>query len=118
MNIITNPHMLAKVRSSALTGHARGQPCALRLPGICNHLDATTVFAHLPGIGKGVGSKVSDLHGAFACSSCHDAIDGRAPLRDLSGAIILDAMLRGLAETQARWVMAGLLVVPGGEVTK
>lgn len=110
---------LPKLRSNALRKSARGQPCSLRLPGICNHRDETTVLAHLPGIGKGVGSKVSDLHAAFACSSCHDAIDRHTyEKHGLTGAIVLDAMLRGHSETMARWLLMGLLQVPDGEMTK
>lgn len=107
---------LPKVRSRAIMDAARGQPCALRLPMICNHNPETTVFAHLPGIGKSHGSKVSDLHGAFACSSCHRAIDERTYMRKgLTDTIILDAMLRGLCETQARLVEAGIIHVEKGE---
>mgnify|MGYP000946415346 CR=1 FL=1 len=58
---------------------ARGMPCQVRLPSICNGDDATTVLAHvrLAGI-TGVGMKAPDLLGSWACSSCHDAIDRRA----------------------------------------
>lgn len=114
---IHNPHLLPKVRSAALTQSAEGQNCALRLPGICNHNPATTVFAHLPGIGKSMGSKVSDIHGCFACSACHTAIDTHSyERRGLTSAMVLDAMLRGLGETQARWIGAGLLTAKGMKV--
>jgi hypothetical protein len=117
--IITNPALLPKVRSSAIMKAARGMPCSLRLPGICNHNNQTTVAAHLPGIGKSMGSKVSDLHTAFACSACHAAIDTHSwEKRGLTAAIVLDAMLRGLAETQSRLVADGIIQVPSGEVTR
>ena len=63
---------------SKITESARGQECQIRLIGVCNHNDETTIFAHYRkgGLG-GMGKKPSDLHGAFACSSCHDAVDGR-----------------------------------------
>ena len=63
---------------SKITESARGQECQIRLIGICNHNDETTVFAHYRkgGLG-GMGKKPSDLFGAYACSSCHDAVDGR-----------------------------------------
>lgn len=115
--MIRNPALLPKVRSEKLMKAARGQPCSLRLPGICNHDDSTTVHGHLPGIGKSARSKVSDIHAAHVCFACHAAIDNHAfEKRGLTSAIVLDAMLRGLAETQARWVLDGLLIVPGSEV--
>lgn len=113
----TNPHLLPKVRSELIMASARDMPCSLRLPGICNHNRQTVVLAHLPGIGKSVASKVSDIHSAFACHACHDAIDRHTyEKRGLSAAIVLDAMLRGHGETQARWVETGLLIVPGALV--
>lgn len=112
-----NPVLLAKVRSKAITEYANGQACSLRLPGICNHTRATTVWAHLPGIGKSMGSKVSDLHGCFACSNCHSAIDTHSyDFRGLTDAMVLDAMLRGLAESQAILTMAGIIKVRGARL--
>ena len=63
---------------SKITDSARGQECQIRLIGVCNHNDETTIFAHYckGGLG-GMGKKPSDLFGAYACSSCHDAVDGR-----------------------------------------
>jgi hypothetical protein len=104
--------LLPKVRSATLMSAANGAPCSLRLPGVCNHMIATTVWAHLPGIGKGVGTKGSDLHGCFACSACHFCIDGRTwEKRGLSDAYVIEAMLRALAESQARLVAAGIITV-------
>ena len=49
-----------------------------RIPGICNHDPATTVLCHIRRPwNAGVGMKPDDLHGFFACSACHDEIDGR-----------------------------------------
>ena len=63
---------------SKITQSARNEECQVRLIGICNHNSETTVFAHYRkgGLG-GMGKKPSDLFGAYACSSCHDAVDGR-----------------------------------------
>lgn len=112
--MFVNPVLLPKVRSDLLMQSARGQACSLRLPGICNHRNETVVLAHLPGIGKSMASKVSDLHTAYACGACHTAIDTFGwERRGLTAAIVLDAMLRGHAETQARMVGMGLILVPG-----
>lgn len=64
---------MSKIRQSA-----RGQACQVRLAGVCNGNRETTVLAHyrLPET-CGVGMKPPDYLGAWACSSCHDAIDGR-----------------------------------------
>jgi len=57
---------------------AKGMDCQVRLPGICNFNAETTVLAHYRLAGScGVGMKPHDLLGAWACSECHDHIDGR-----------------------------------------
>lgn len=61
---------------SRITKSAKGEKCQVRIPGVCNYDPSTTVFAHLNGGGMGI--KKSDLHGAYCCSACHDAIDGRS----------------------------------------
>jgi hypothetical protein len=63
---------------SKLRDAARGQPCQVRLPGICNFNPETTVLAHYRLAGTcGTGIKPPDLLGAWCCSSCHDVVDGR-----------------------------------------
>lgn len=99
-----------KVRSDAIRESARGRECTCRIPGVCNFNPETVVLAHLPGHAKGIGTKENDLHAAYACSSCHDVIDGRKRT-GVPDSIILDAMLRGLSETQAAMVAAGLIEV-------
>ena len=63
---------------------ANGEQCHVRLTGICNGRMDTTVWSHWPGLDadRGMGLKALDLCGAYTCSACHDAIDGRAPLPD------------------------------------
>lgn len=57
---------------------AKGQPCMIRVPGVCNRDPATTVLAHYRLGGTcGTGMKPPDMLGAWACSACHDAVDGR-----------------------------------------
>ena len=73
----------------------------VRLPGVCNHNPETTVLAHvrLAGV-SGMGMKADDLLGAWACSSCHDAIDRRGHLdleRDYVRLAHLEAMVRTIA---------------------
>jgi hypothetical protein len=63
---------------SKLRDAARGQQCMVRVPGICNFNPETTVLAHYRISGTcGIGMKPIDLIGSWACSDCHNAIDGR-----------------------------------------
>ena len=66
---------MIKRRQSKITKSAKGEECQIRIPGYCNGNPETVVFCHLGG--GGMGYKSNDIHGAYGCSSCHDAIDGR-----------------------------------------
>lgn len=93
--------------SRHLRDSARGQPCLVRIPGVCNHNPATTVLAHING--GGMGTKTSDLFGAFCCSSCHDLIDGRVKHRVFDREEI-DLMHRqGVQRTQQHWLDIGMV---------
>ena len=91
---------------STLTKSAKGQPCQVRIAGVCNFDDSTTVLAHLNGAGMGI--KSLDIHGAFSCSSCHFWLDGgyagdaSRDYRDL-------CHYQGIIRTQRIWVQMGLL---------
>ena len=64
----------------SLREEAKGRDCCVRIPGICNKNPETVVLAHLNNkslFGVGVGQKVPDIFGAWACSACHDAVDSR-----------------------------------------
>lgn len=66
-------------KSHVIKNAARGRECEVRLPSICNKDPDTTVLAHYRMAGTcGTGIKPDDAQAAFACSACHDAIDGRA----------------------------------------
>ena len=63
-----------------LRKEARGRECQIRIPGVCNGNNETVVLCHLNNkrlFGVGTGQKVPDIFGAWGCSSCHDAVDGR-----------------------------------------
>ena len=100
------------IRSQKIINTARGAPCALRLPGICNNDPATTVWAHLNGFGKGMGMKTHDILGFPACSSCHAAYDQGKDRSKYVG----DA-LRALCETLVGLVLSGLVSVPQDKQT-
>lgn len=91
---------------------ARGQPCLVRIPGYCNHDPATTVLAHirLAGI-TGVGKKAPDLLGAWACSTCHDLLDGRLPTELWSPHELSLMFYEGVIRTIAALIAAGKVKV-------
>ena len=56
---------------------AKGKPCQVRAPNVCNWNPETTVLAHIRRRTPGMGRKPNDLVAVHACSDCHDLIDGR-----------------------------------------
>ena len=61
---------------SKITDSARNEDCLIRIPGVCNRRNETTVACHEP-CGSGLSIKWPDTEIAYGCSSCHDEIDGR-----------------------------------------
>ncbi len=94
--------------SRHLRDSARGQPCLVRIPGVCNHDPATTILAHING--GGMGTKTSDLFGAFCCSSCHDVIDGRVKFACDKDMIELWHR-QGVQRTNQYWLDVGLVTL-------
>ena len=96
------------MKQSKYTKSARGQDCQVRIPNICNYNPETVVLAHLNGYA--MGKKHLDIHGAYCCSDCHDAIDGRTKtymnkqVRDLYH-------LEGVIRTQQIMVKEGILII-------
>lgn len=68
-------------KQQSIRDSARGEECTVRLDGVCNFNPETTVWSHAPfeAAGKGGALKGLDLLGCYACSCCHDVVDGRAP---------------------------------------
>lgn len=100
MNILL---VMNKIRKSA-----KNQECQVRITGICNHDNSTTVFAHLNGAGLGI--KHSDLFGAYACSNCHSWLDGgyvKSSTRDIRDFMHLQAVFR----TQLMLLEQGLVTI-------
>jgi hypothetical protein len=92
-----------------LREQARGRPCMIRMPGVCNGDPETTVLCHLRMAGiTGIGMKANDFLGAWGCSECHryvdtHGIDGRT------------ALLEGMARTQAYLLSTGIVDVHRSE---
>lgn len=97
--------------SPVLRNAARGERCTLRLHG-CNGDWSTTVLAHLRFFGwAGVAQKPSDTLAVFACSACHDAIDGRGRVGGAQWEF--EDLLRALGETIERQRELGNIIVRG-----
>ena len=92
-----------------LRKEAKGRGCMVRIPGVCNHNSETVVLAHvrLTGV-SGMGMKSPDILGAWACSSCHDAVDRRNHT-DLDCDYVRLLHLEGMARTIAQLQKEGLL---------
>lgn len=89
---------------------ARGQPCHLRIPGVCNGNPETTVLCHIRrGHVAGMGQKPPDCCGVFGCSECHDAMDGRVKSRYFSKASLDGYILEGHQRTLKFWWDYGYL---------
>lgn len=94
---------------SKITKSARGEPCQIRLAGYCNHNSETTVLAHYRLADYcGMGIKPPDFMGAYACSICHDAVDGRIKT-DLSEEELRLAHAEGVMRTLVLLQRKGLL---------
>ncbi len=99
---------MSRAQSKKLRDSARGQECTLRIPGVCNFNPETTVLAHLACGQKGMGLKSPDKMAVFACSCCHDLLDGRR-----QGELDQRDVIRALGETQAIWISQGLMTIKG-----
>ena len=97
---------------SALTEAAKGKDCTVRLYPHCNNNPETTVFAHAPSEDKCTSKKSPDWWGAYACSSCHDIVDGRKfiswPKHEIEAAFV-----EGVFRTLKNRIEEGLIVVEG-----
>ncbi|MCY0389616.1 DUF1364 family protein [Robbsia sp. Bb-Pol-6] len=66
----------------AMLAACRGQPCYLRVPGVCRNEIATVVPCHAnwAEYGKGMGQKAADRFTVPGCWRCHSWLDqGPAP---------------------------------------
>ena len=95
-------------KQSKITRSARGESCALRIPGVCNFGPATVVFCHAPCVDKGMGFKSPDWWGAYGCSDCHDVVDGRRKADAFPG-YVMRAWMPAIYETQKKLIAKGLL---------
>lgn len=64
----------SRPKATAIQLSAKGQQCQVRVPGVCTGNPETVVLAHLNG--AGMGTKAADHEAAYACSACHEWLDG------------------------------------------
>lgn len=92
-------------RDQALLEMARGRPCLLMVPAVCNHRLDTTAAAHsnLSVHGKAGGRKADDCYTVWACASCH------IPWLD-QGKAAANVKEQAFMEAHARQVLAWRLI--------
>ena len=76
-NPITAQPKTVEHRNPALLAMARGKPCLLKVPDVCNGDPLTTVACHSNlGIhGKAKARKADDEYSVWGCSACHAWLD-------------------------------------------
>lgn len=99
------------MRSKKITQAARGENCTLQIVGVCNGNPETVVFCHFPDETHGMGQKATDLSGGFACSSCHDMVDGRVKKDNVYHANDNWYMRRSQTRTMERLFELGILCI-------
>ena len=97
---------ICSLRKNQLRQEARDKPCQIRIPGVCNGNPETTVLCHLNS--GGMGMKADNFAcGAWGCSSCHDAVDGRVIVEGTPWGLIMVYHLEGVTRTQLELLNMG-----------
>ena len=92
---------------------ANGEDCTLNIAGWCSYDPDTTVACHLPDGSGGSNRLTGALSIAFACSACHDIIDGRVIDPDIDVSDKEFYLRRGMMRTMNRLIDLGLVKVAG-----
>jgi hypothetical protein len=92
-------------KQTKITKSAKGEDCTLLL-GNCSG-NETVVLCHI-GKNRGMGIKCGDHFAVYACSACHDIIDGRVGW-DVGYPSIAELKLIALERTQQKLIDKGLL---------
>lgn len=102
----------SRPKMTAIRKAARGEDCTLLITGVCNYDSSTVVLCHSNALedGKGMGLKAPDTEACFGCSSCHDVLDGRAPMPSwLTRSMLLSVFDRARTITQEILKRKGLM---------
>lgn len=112
MNELAN-FRIEPIRSRRLLDSARGQPCEIRIPGICNHDPETTVSCHVHDDSFGMARKADDTSTFHGCSACHAFLDTGAWLGRFTEAEMLRMILRAVLRTiRARVKLGAIRIDP------
>ncbi len=95
------------MKQTKITKSARGEDCTLILDNCLG--SETVVLCHI-GKNRGMGYKCSDHFAVYACSNCHDVIDGRVKSR-FTHDELSDIKLIALERTQQKLIDKDLLVI-------
>lgn len=95
-------------KQTKITKSARGEDCTLLL-GNCSS-NETVVLCHI-GKDRGMGYKCGDHFAIYACSHCHDIIDGRFRYIDFTKLELAKIKLIALERTQQKLINKGLLKI-------
>ncbi len=90
-------------RNAHLRDMARGMPCLLQIPCVCNHDRATVVCCHsnLSCHGKAGARKADDFYSTWGCSACHRWLDQGPESAERKQAAFMSAHLRQVMEWRA-----------------
>lgn len=105
---------------SKITESARGESCAIRIPGVCNHNAETVVWCHANGsaAGKGMWMKSPDILGAYGCFACHAVVDRLVPLpQGMTRDDVKLAFWEGHARSVVRLIEKGIVTTERGKVS-
>jgi hypothetical protein len=86
---------------------AKGQPCTMRLPEVCNGNRDTTVLCHENGAGMAL--KAPDHNAADMCAACHEAFDQRRYEYLPAGVYFDEEFARARLETIVNRIERGIL---------
>ena len=97
---------LSKIRKSA-----KLQECQVRIPGVCNFDETTTILAHKNGAGMAL--KSDDSQASYCCSECHNEIDVLLGKRksEFTDDEILIMFYEGIFRTQLLLIDQGLITI-------
>ena len=99
------------IRSRHLLDSAKGQPCDLRIPGVCNHDPETTVSCHVPDEAFGMGVKANDFATFHGCAACHQWLDRREWLGRMDREDVIWHVLRAFLRTLRNRIERGYLAI-------
>ena len=114
--------LLPKVRSPLIMATCHQCPCSMRIGTFIGiPCSGDVMGVHLDGtVGKGMGTKVSELAAVAGCDTCHKLWDGRDNRREILmknyAAAVMQQMLRAVVETHSRLLGAGIISVKDGEI--